>query len=84
MDDGLRINRVDLGVQQVVKPDLNSGGVAFYDGKEEKDSVIEARTWISAITDGTPLVVKPEQALVVSEILEAVYESAKTGKTVEF
>jgi predicted dehydrogenase len=84
MDDGLRINRVDLGAQQVVKPDLKSGGVAFYDGKEETEAVTEARVWISAVTDGTPLVVKPEQALVVSEILEAVYESAKTGKTVEF
>ena len=34
--------------------------------------------------NGKPLTVEPEQALVVTQILEAVYESAKTGKTVYF
>jgi hypothetical protein len=29
-------------------------------------------------------VVKPEQAFVVTQILEAIYESAKTGKAVYF
>ena len=84
MKDGLRINSVDLNRQQVIKPDLSAGGVAFY-GSEKKDAAdVEAEAWISSIVNDTPLVVLPEQALLVTEILEAVYESAKTGKTIEF
>ena len=40
--------------------------------------------WIDAILKDTDPIVKPEEALVVTEILEAIYESAKTGKAVEF
>lgn len=42
------------------------------------------RLWIQAIENDTDPVVTPEQACVVSEILEAIYESAKTGKAVYF
>jgi predicted dehydrogenase len=38
--------------------------------------------WIKAIDEDTDPVVTPEQAYVVSEILEAIYESAKTGQAV--
>ena len=34
-----------------------------------------------AITKGTPLTVNSEQAMVVTQILEAIYESAKENKT---
>ena len=37
-----------------------------------------------AIVNGTPLTVKPEQAMVVTQILEAIYESAKQNQTVYF
>ncbi|MDF2941738.1 MAG: oxidoreductase protein [Herbinix sp.] len=84
MKDGLRINRVQYNKQSVEKPDLNSGGVAFFTGQGEKDSDIEQRTFYNAITKGEELVVKPEQALVVTRILEAIYESGRTGKTVYF
>ncbi len=40
--------------------------------------------WIKAITEGTELLSKPEQAAVVSRIIEAIYESSETGKTVYF
>ena len=30
MKDGLRINRIDYGKQSILKPDMNSGGVAFF------------------------------------------------------
>ena len=44
----------------------------------------EASRWIDAIENDTDPVVKPEEACVVSQILEAIYESAKTGKPVYF
>ena len=34
--------------------------------------------------DSKPLITKPEQAYVVTQILEAIYESQKTGKPVFF
>jgi predicted dehydrogenase len=84
MKEGLRINRVQYNKQSVEKPDLNSGGVAFFDGQGEQDSDIEQRTFYNAITKGEELIVKPEQALVVTRILEAIYEAGRTGKTVYF
>ena len=55
--------------------------VAFCDIIPER---AEAANWIKSIVDDTAPVVLPEQALVVSEILEAIYESSKTGKPVYF
>lgn len=84
MHDGLRINGVRYGQQYVETPDFSAGGVAFYDGATADPADVECRTWIDAITKGTPLRVLPEQAIVVTQILEAIYESAKTGKPVYF
>lgn len=84
MKDGLRINRVQYNKQCIEKPDLNAGGVAFFEGESEKDSDVEQKVFYNAIAKGSELIVKPEQAVVVTRILEAIYESAKTGKTVYF
>lgn len=84
MKDGLRINGEKNSRLFVNKVELNSGGVAFYEGKSESDSDLECRLWLEAILNNTEPVTKPEQALVVSQILEAVYESSKTGKAVYF
>lgn len=84
MKDGLRINRVQYGRQCVEKPDLAAGGVAFFDGVETKPDDVEQKVFYEAIVNGAPLTVEPGQALVVTQILEAIYESAKTGKTVYF
>ena len=84
MKDGLRINTVDLGKQTVIKPGLDAGGVAFYDGTEDKPEVLEAKCFYNAIINGGELVVMPEQAAMVTQILEAIYESAALGKTIEF
>lgn len=84
MTNGLRINGEKNSRLYDTKIDLGAGGVAFYDGKEENEAVREAKSWIEAIIEDKEPVVKPEQALVVTEILEAIYESAKTGKAVYF
>lgn len=84
MRDGLRINGEKLSRLYVTKPDLKAGGVAYYDGGNETQADKEARLWIEAIRHDKDPIVKAEQALVVSEVLEAIYESAKTGKAVYF
>ena len=84
MKDGLRINGEKFSKLYVTTPELGAGGVAFYDGKKESEADREARLWIDAVVNDTEPFVKPESALVVTEILEAIYESAKTGKPVYF
>lgn len=82
MKEGLRINGADLGKLYVKTPDLSAGGVAFYDGASAEPHMVEARSWIDAILNDTEPVVKPEQALKVTEILEAIYKSAKENTLV--
>ena len=85
MVDGLRINGVHNGRQYVTKPSFSAGGVAFNDGVAGDDAATrEARAWLSAVADGTPLTTLPEQAYTVTRILEGIYESAKTGKPYYF
>ncbi len=80
MNDGLRINYIRNNMQTVEKPDFSAGGTAFNDGTNyEEDFVIEAKQWIRSITDGTEPCVLPEQAYVVSAILDGIYASAKSG-----
>jgi predicted dehydrogenase len=82
--DGVRVNYVRNGRQAMEKPDLNVGGVAFYDGKGVSASELDMRKWIDAVINDKPQCVLPEQALCVTRILEAIYTSAKTGKPVYF
>lgn len=84
MKNGLTINGENLGRLYETKVDFNSGGVAFYEGISDNPADIEARQWIDAVLYDKEPVVKPEQALVVTEILEAIYESSKTGQPVYF
>ncbi|QYR23140.1 Gfo/Idh/MocA family oxidoreductase [Paenibacillus sp. sptzw28] len=84
MKKGLRINGENNSRLYVNEIELNSGGVAFYDGASEDPAELEMRTWIDAVLSDKDVLVKPEQALVVSEILEAIYESSRTGKAVYF
>lgn len=84
MKNGLRINGENLSRLYETKIDTEAGGVAFYAGEVEDASALEARLWIESIINDTEPMVKPEQALVVTEILEAIYESSKTGKAVYF
>lgn len=84
MVNGLRINRVNYGRQCVEEPNLTTGGVAFFDGAAESSEDVEQRVFYNAIVNGEPLVVEPRQAMVVTQILEGIYESGKSGKPVFF
>ena len=83
MLDGLRFNSVE-GNRQVVKNiDLSTGAVAYYSGfSGGSDGEREAYQWIQSIIDDKDPCVLPEQAYCVTQILEGIYESAKTGDIV--
>lgn len=82
MKDGLRLNGEKLGRLYETKVEFDSSGVAYNEGTSEDPAEVEARAWIDCILQNKEPIVKPEQALVVTEILEAIYESAKIGEPV--
>ncbi len=54
--------------------------VAFFEGAGSGEPAdIEAAQWLQAILNDTEPLVKPEQAFVVTQILEAIYKSHETG-----
>jgi predicted dehydrogenase len=80
----LKINKVEFDRQTETTVNTQAGGVAFYEGASTKAPDVEAANWIRSIVEDTDPVVLPKQAYVVSQILEAIYESSKTGKPVYF
>ena len=61
-----------------------SGSVDFFGGGAAAEGVREQKQWLEAIINDTEPLVNPEQAFVVTEILEAVYKSAELGKEIKF
>ena len=84
VNDKVAINKDEFDRLIEIYPDLQPRGVAFFEGLVETPAISEAKTWIDAIKNDTDPLVLPEQACVVSEILEAIYESCSTGKPVYF
>jgi predicted dehydrogenase len=84
MKDGLRINYIHHNKQVVEKPALSGEGVAFFSGEEKTAGDYEQELFYHIVADGAEQVVKPAQAAVVTRVLEAIYESAKSGKTIYF
>ena len=83
MLNGLRINYVKNNRQVVETPDFKTGGVAFFEGRGNgSPAELEAKAWINAVINDTEPPTKACQALVVTQILEAIYKSAATGKPV--
>ena len=82
----LRINGEKYHKLYTEIPDLKASGAAFFEGDSGDDpATVEARMWIDHVKDDSkPLITKPEQAFVVTQILEAIYKSAATGETVKF
>lgn len=80
--DGLRINGEKFGQLYTTKAELQSGGVAYFEGKSVDPGFMEARRWIDAVINDQQPVVLPEQAATITQILEAIYTSARTGQPV--
>ncbi|MDR6878687.1 putative dehydrogenase [Bacillus sp. 3255] len=84
MQDGLRINGEKHSRLYVNQLQFEAKGADFYEGKKESMQDKEIRLWIDAILHDKQPIVTPEQSCVVSEILEAIYESNRTGEAVYF
>ncbi len=60
------------------------GAIAFFEGGNAKPEVLEAKQWLEAVINDKDPLVKPEQAFIVTKILDSIYIAAETGKEVLF
>jgi len=82
-EDKLVYNRGHNG--KLVEEHYSPGGaVAYFSGKPVTEGVSEAKQWLESVLNNTEPLVKPEQAYVVTQILEGIYKAAETGKEVFF
>jgi predicted dehydrogenase len=84
MVDGLRLNGEKDGALYINKLDVTPFTRSEYPGKKMETFEYEMNRWVDAILYDAPQLVTGEQALVVSEILEAIYISSETGKPYYF
>ena len=82
-EKGVRLNGVKYGKPYVLEPSLEDAGAPFAI-QTLCPEFTESRVWLDAIKNDTEVYVKPEQAMVVSQILDAVYRSSETGKEIFF
>ena len=79
----LIFNKTSFG--KLTEEKLSEGGtVAFFEGEgagEPKD--LECAQWLDAIINDKEPLVKPEQAFVVTQILDAIYRSAAEGREIK-
>ena len=66
--------------QQMEKVISPAGVVDFFEGGAAAEAVKEQDQWLDAIINDHDPLVKPEQAFVVTQILEGIYKSAESGK----
>ncbi len=85
MTGGVRINGIRQNRKYTFTPDFSAGGAAFYEGISNNDPAgREAYQWIQAVRENRHATVLPEQAYVITQILEGIYTSAKTGDIYRF
>lgn len=79
----LVINRCHNG--QLTEERISQGGaVAYFEGGAGDPGTMENCQWLEAVMNGIQPLVKPEQAFVVTQILEAIYKSSEEGREVFF
>ncbi len=74
------VNKIVANRMIVEAPDASEPGSTAFPFL----GAIETRQWLRAVIDDTDALVLPEQACRVTEILEAIYESAASGETITF
>lgn len=84
VNNELRINGERDGSLYLNKINVNPNARQLFRGEQMTDFEYEAKQWIHSIVNDTDPLVKPREAMIVSQILEAVYISADTGKPVYF
>lgn len=79
----LKFNTAKYGKLIDETPKLGQGGVAYFEGGNAAPGYLEAKSWLNSILNDTDPVVLPEQALVVTKILEAIYRANETRSIIQ-
>lgn len=61
-----------------------SGSIIFFEGGFNKEEAIKYPQWLNAILSDIEPLVKPEQAFMVTKILENIYKFAREGREIKF
>lgn len=61
-----------------------TGPIAYFSGPNADVGYMEAKQWLLSIKNDTEPLVRPEQAFIVTQILDAIYQSNATGALVKF
>lgn len=62
----------------------DTGAIAFFEGNSGgSPEVKECKQWLEAVIEDKEPLVKPEQAFVVTQILDTIYKSAAAGKEIK-
>lgn len=81
--DELIYNRAKNGI--LMEEKISSvGGIDFFEGHQSKEGIAEAAYWLKTIINDTEPLVKPEEAFMVTKILDAIYKAAEAGEEVKF
>ncbi|MBS5520667.1 MAG: Gfo/Idh/MocA family oxidoreductase [Clostridiales bacterium] len=82
-NDELIFNRVrnESFMEERLSP---KGGIDYFEGIQSAEGIAENRYWLNAILNDTQPLVKPEEAFVVTQILEAIYQAADQKTTIMF
>ena len=81
-DGQLVLNRAKHGA--LLEERISGGaGVAYFGGVAVSPADIETRGWLETLINDVEPLVLPRQALVTTQILEAIYDSARLGKAIE-
>lgn len=84
MLDGLRVNGVKNNCMYIERPELAKNKIDFESKVEFTPSVLEQISFLDAVEGKGELLVKPEQALIITQILEGIYKSEQLGQPVFF
>lgn len=68
-------------MQETISP---VGGVAYFGGGGGEEGSVDCRQWLLAVQNGTSPLVRPEQALAVTRVLDAIYRSARENREIRF
>ncbi len=83
MKGGVRINRTEFGKLSVIKPNVPEFNPGNYDPRGgPPPGELEIRSFLDCIRNDTAPCVLPEEALMVTRIIDAIYESSETKKPV--
>jgi len=63
---------------------IGGGAIAYFDPGAGDPGYAEAKQWLESIIQDTEPLVKPQQAFVVTQILEAIYNSSDSGDKIIF